>query len=561
MEIKIPGRTLVHLVTGLAVLSYVTCHLINIGFGIVSLEAMDRVRLLLVDPWSHPLPTTILALCALTHVGLALWKTFSRRSLDLSAWAWVQLVFGFSVPFLLAEHVASTALSAVVLNTDPTYKFVMAIDWFYEPHKGLLKASLLLFAWIHGIIGLHQWLKYKPWFPNAERPFAALALVIPLVAMLGYIAGGLEARELAQERAWVDAMLAELRYPGQPMIDLVTMAKYAVWGTFGTLLVLTFAARLVRLRVQAARAIQVSYPGGRCITLPPGGTILEASQLGNVPHAHVCGGKGRCSTCRIRVHHCTKPLPAPGEIERKILRALGAPEGLRLACQLRPEGDIEVTPLLAQDTSFRKGVKDGSLALGQEKRITIMFCDLRGFTTLSEDRLPFDVVYLLNRYFRVMGEAIEGAGGRIDKFIGDGIMALFGITSGPEQGSRQALAAARAMGLALEQLNKDLGNDLDRPLRFGIGLHHGAVIVGSMGHGETTSITAIGDVVNTASRLEAMTKEQGVELIVSDAVGHASGIDISDFPSDTVAVRGRAQPIKVRKIARAKALPEQAAGQ
>src|SRR5205814_7500895 len=133
--------------------------------------------------------------------------------------------------------------------------------------------------------------------------------------------------------------------------------------------------------------------------------------------------------------------------------------------------------------------------------------DIRGFTALSEGRLPYDIVFVLNRYFAAMGRAVESAGGRVDKFIGDGVMALFGVSNTPEEGCRQALAAARLMSVRLVELNEALRAELNEPLRIGIGIHAGSVIVGEMGYGSATTITAIGDAVNTASRLESLCKE------------------------------------------------------
>ena len=109
-------------------------------------------------------------------------------------------------------------------------------------------------------------------------------------------------------------------------------------------------------------------------------------------------------------------------------------------------------------------------------------------------------MFLLNRFFLAMGRAIEGEGGHVDKFIGDGVMALFGIDDTPRAGCRSALRAVRAMAGAL-------GDELPAPLRIGIGLHAGPVIVGEMGYGRAASVTATGDAVNVASRLETMAKE------------------------------------------------------
>ena len=150
---------------------------------------------------------------------------------------------------------------------------------------------------------------------------------------------------------------------------------------------------------------------------------------------------------------------------------------------------------------------------------------------------------------------MEEAGGRIDKFIGDGVMALFGLDSRPDEACRQALAAARAMGTKLEALNAALGADLEAPLRIGIGIHVGPAIVGEMGYGQATLVTAIGDAVNTASRLEAQSKTFGAQLVVSERVAERAGVDLTAFDSHEIQVRGRQEPLRVRVVADACALP------
>ncbi len=155
-----------------------------------------------------------------------------------------------------------------------------------------------------------------------------------------------------------------------------------------------------------------------------------------------------------------------------------------------------------------------------------------------------------------MGAAIEGAGGRIDKFIGDGIMALFGIDSGPGQGARQALAAARAMGTRLADLNASLEGDLKAPLRIGIGIHLGSAIVGEMGYGRVRGVTAVGDTVNTASRLETLTKEHGAQLIVSQSLVEAAGADLGEAPTLEIDIRGRTGTLAVRVVTDAAALAQ-----
>jgi adenylate cyclase len=173
---------------------------------------------------------------------------------------------------------------------------------------------------------------------------------------------------------------------------------------------------------------------------------------------------------------------------------------------------------------------------------------MRGFTSLAEARLPYDVVFLLNRYFEALGQAVEGHNGHLDKFIGDGMMALFGIDGALEQACADALSAARAIAARIDQLNQELDHDLPRPLRVAMGLHAGTVILGEMGYGRARSFTAIGDPVNTTARLEQIAKDNDVELVVSREVEEQAAIDLSAYPLQLVPVRGRQATLEVRLV-------------
>src|SRR5207245_5721120 len=159
-----------------------------------------------------------------------------------------------------------------------------------------------------------------------------------------------------------------------------------------------------------------------------------------------------------------------------------------------------------------------------------------------------------NRYFAETGHAVEAAGGRIDKFIGDGVMALFGLDTGAEAGCREALAAARQMSQRMEALNRALVHDISEPLRIGIGIHTGPAIVGEMGYGSAVSVTAVGDSVNTASRIEGLTKTYACELVISEAVALRAGIDLGAAPRHEIEIRGRVERLVVRTFASARDL-------
>ena len=170
----------------------------------------------------------------------------------------------------------------------------------------------------------------------------------------------------------------------------------------------------------------------------------------------------------------------------------------------------------------------------------MLFCDLRGFTALTEKRLPFDTVFLLNRYFDVVGHAVEQSGGHMDKFVGDGALALFGLETDAATACHQALRAAARIRDGVAQLNSDYASELHSPLQIAISLHAGPAVVGRMGYGDAMTLTAIGDTVNAGSRLEGLAKELDAELVVSDDLARLAGVDVSAFEHRTLALRGRA---------------------
>ncbi|HKK29212.1 MAG TPA: adenylate/guanylate cyclase domain-containing protein, partial [Alphaproteobacteria bacterium] len=238
-------------------------------------------------------------------------------------------------------------------------------------------------------------------------------------------------------------------------------------------------------------------------------------------------------------------LPVPSEAERRVLRRIGAPPGVRLACQIPVTAPLEVTPLLPPASSPSAALGDDANRHGRERDLAVLFCDIRGFTAFSEHRLPYDVVFVLNRYFRAMSEQVQANGGYVDKFIGDGLMALFGLEADRATASRQAIAAVRSLAEGLERLNLELSDELDGPLQIGIGVHIGPVIVGELGHGRAASLTAIGDTVNVASRLEVMTKEHQCEAVISQDLADAAGISTDSLVHAELLIRGRSQPLSV----------------
>jgi adenylate cyclase len=376
--------------------------------------------------------------------------------------------------------------------------------------------------------------------------FFAGALLLPVLALLGFVQAGREVEFLlARDPGWIDRLKettnASAIGDGQALVQLRDGIVYGFWACLGLVLL----ARMIRNLKDRRSSVLIRYPDAREVRVPRGFSVLEASRLAGIPHASVCGGRGRCSTCRIRISAGSATLPATSAAEQRVLQRIGAPPAVRLACQLRPTGNIAVTPLLPATAQASDGYAQPSYLAGQERMIAVLFADLRTFTGIAEQKLPYDLVFLLNSYFEAVGECITGAGGMVDKFIGDGVMALFGVEAGPEEGCRQALVAARGMVERVSRLSESLAAELAQPLKLGIGIHCGPAVVGSMGYGTTVHVTAIGDTVNVASRLQDSTKEYGCQLVISDEVARQSGLDTTRLPRHELTVRNRREALSI----------------
>lgn len=537
--------------SGCILFAFVLTHYLNHILGNVSIEALEIGRRVFLLVWRNPVGTVLLYGALVVHVLTVFYALAMRRSLKMPRGEAVQIVLGLTIPLLLATHVIANRGAHEIYGLNDTYTYVLLSIWVNDWSQGLLQAIAVVTVWVHGCLGLHYWLRLKAWYPPLQSSLYVLALLIPAAALSGFAGAGKEVALRLQDPAWSQRAFAAINLPATPeaqreAIDWVysNADRARIASVVTVILVLSFGYGRQRWLRRGQRVV-VSYPSGRTVSIERGTSVLEASRSGGIPHASVCGGRGRCSTCRVRISESRSPLPEASEEETKVLRRVGAPDGVRLACQLRPETDLAVVPLLPANASPQDGRARPGYLQGAEREIAILFADLRSFTQFSETKLPFDVVFALNQYFRAMGSAVEAAGGQLDKFIGDGVMALFGIRTDNKQGAREALTAARDMALALDQLNVQLASDLKQPLKMGIGIHGGPAIVGEMGYRHATSVTAIGDAVNTASRLETMTKEFGAQLVVSKHLTDLAGIDMSEHERREITVRGREEPLTI----------------
>jgi adenylate cyclase len=543
----------IRLAAAFVLLTYLVLHYLNHALGLVSLDAMEAGRHWFLALWRSR-PGTLALYGAITvHGLLALWLLYQRRTLRMPAWEAVQYGLGLALPALLAFHVVATRITWWQAGTDDRYARVLFAYWIATPERGALQAVALSLAWAHACIGLHYWLRFRPWYPRVAVGLLTVALLLPAAALAGFVAGGREVQALARTPGWVETLVRETRPPAPAEGAALAGVRVGFLESYLAALGAVLAARGVRAVWQRRRSVRIGYPGGRVVSVPLGFSILEASRAAGIPHASVCGGRGRCSTCRVHVARGLRELPPPRDAEQRVLARVRAAPDVRLACQTRPLRDVDVLPLLAPSVAAgAAGAAD--VRQGHESEIAVLFADLRGFTRMAEHKLPYDVVFVLNRYFEAVGTAITGAGGVTNQFTGDGVMALFGIAAGPAAGARQALAAAQAMVERVAALSAELAGDLPAPLRLGIGVHAGPAVVGQMGWGPSFYLTAVGDTVHVAARLEQATKDYDAELVVSEDVARHAGVDLTAFPRHDLAVRNRAGLIGIRVVARVAAL-------
>ncbi|ACM38699.1 MULTISPECIES: adenylate/guanylate cyclase domain-containing protein [Rhizobium/Agrobacterium group] len=531
--------------SGLVIFLFLAMHMANHATGLISVDFADRARLWFLGVWRTPPGTVLLYGSMLTHMGLALRAVYIRRSFTMPKSEALQIVLGLVVPLLIIDHIVATRIASSLFHLRDNYQTVVHSMWTTSPVDGWRQSLAIVILWLHGCIGIHFWLRFRPWYERSKAGLLTVAILLPILSLLGFVEMG---RTIASPAFWLSG------YPGgyydptaltDSEAGWIQIIRLSLYGLFFLSIGMVVALRVARRMNERAHLITVRYPNGEAVSVPRGFTLLEASRLAGQPHYAVCGGKGQCSTCRVQVIDGEQLLPPAETLEQGTLNRIKAGPGVRLACQLRPMANLTVMPLMVAMPQSATIDSSHEVVPGRERDIAVLFCDLRHFTMLTESRLPFDIVFLLNRYFAVVGHAVEEAGGRLDKFIGDGAMALFGVTGSTETACRQALKAASGIIAGLEELNRQLANELTVPLRIAIGIHTGPAVVGTLGYGSVRNLTAIGDTVNVASRLESVAKEFETQLVISEPVATLAGLVVPESAGREISIRGRAELLKV----------------
>jgi adenylate cyclase len=550
------GVRQIRLACALVLFAYLLSHFINHALGNISIQALADGVYYHTLFWQFLPIAILLYTAAIVHGGLGVWALYQRRQFSWKAIEPLQLVLGLSIPALIFSHIAGVRLGQALYGQEKLYPQVLYVYWVASPSRVWLILTTLLIAWIHGCIGLHFWLRLRPAYKRAAPYLLALAVLIPTLAMLGFYQAG---RQVAAESAsaqWIVENLSA-RQVGtaaeQAMLDEIVDGFLMFY--FGLIAAVLLARGLRAVFERRGGIITLSYNNGRTVRVPKGLSVLEASLRYNVPHASVCGGRARCSTCRIRVIGDCSELPPPSAREAFVLSQVGnLDSSIRLACQLRPTTDLSFFQLFMPSLMSANAHASSPARIGQERYLVSLFVDMRGSTKLAEKRLPFDTVFIVNRFLGAVSQAVIACGGQPNQFVGDGMLALFGLATDPETACRQAIEAAGMIAANVEELNDFLSHDLREPIRFGIGVHGGEVIVGDIGYRDHMVFTALGDAVNVAARLQDMTKSLACEAIISEEVCKTAGLPSEPLPAQEVEIRGRAEPMQVRTVSDTKLL-------
>ncbi len=535
--------------SGLVLFVFAFFHFLNIGLGLFHTDYLHGMQDSRKAVTRHDAMSALLYLALIIHSGLALTSIIQRRTLRMPFSSALQIVLGLLIPIQLIVHIIHTRYAHEIYDVNDEMGYIIILMW---PSSAIwMQSLLLLIVWVHGCIGLHMWLRLTRWWGKTLPYLIGIAVFVPCFALAGVLTEG--------RRIWADfsddflreQYIEHYNWPSaeafEAMFRVEDNAMTGFWAALGATAAFYLGRKLWRRR----HSVQVTYARGPEVFAEKGMTLLEMSQANGIPHAALCGGKGRCTTCRVIVEDGGDHLPPPSEIEARSLAAVGASAQTRLACQMRPTEPVKVFRVFRPDGKHDRA----HASQGQERQLAVLFLDMRGFTARTAGQLPYDIVFLLNRFFDAIVPSITSQGGVVDKYMGDGLLAVFDKPD-PQQSARAGLKAAIEISHALEQFNRQLSSEDSPHIRIGMGLHLGDLVLGEIGAAGHAAQTIIGDAVNVASRLEAETKPLGVELLVSAELLQAAEMDISDDRIQNFKLRGVSEPVPALPVPRTSELEQ-----
>ena len=270
----------------------------------------------------------------------------------------------------------------------------------------------------------------------------------------------------------------------------------------------------------AKKSCRVTFRGEKkSFPISPDETILSVSLREGVYHAHACGGKAKCSTCRVIIEKGQTNCLPPNSSEIRMLQKLYFPPNVRLACQTKVKGNVTIRrPVLDEidvQVTARMIAGEDQQSIGEEKHVSILFADLARYTQFTESTQPYDLVHILNRYYFMMGKVVKRHKGQILDYYGDGFLAVFGLKE-PKTHPVDAVQAGLDILDSLDRFNEYLKNWVSQKFQVRIGVNTGTAIMGTVGMDTMKKFSAFGDTVNTAARIESANKSLRTKFLVSE---------------------------------------------
>jgi adenylate cyclase len=516
MKSAVMSRRGLRLATGLVLFGYVGLHLVNHSLGLVSIEFAERGLAVALKAWHSWPGTALLYGAAGIHLALAFDALYERRTLRMAPLDGVRILLGLGIPTLLIGHAVGTRAAWELYHQSPQYSRVVWSLWATDGQGRQL--ALLVPGWLHGCFGIHLAFASRPVYRRLHRLLFAVALLLPVLGGLGFLAMG---KELAANVAIHGRLDAGLDLPPGPSHALLELRQ--------TLLAVYFSACATALLARVARSwnerrsnvlVGIQFPE-RTIRVPRGWTVLEAARSHHLPHLSMCGGRARCSTCRVRVTSGEERCPPAGPAEAATLARIRAPEGVRLACQLRPRGNIAVVPLLRPG---HRSVEEGHPVRTLEQEVVLVCVDWRNRDALSHSVLPQDAVFLSSRFHHAAStEGCEESGFECDR-SGNATTIVFGVGIDLTLACRRALSAAHEVEQALSDLGDRWNVAFGIKADFAVCVHMGPAAIGTLGTASAPSLTAVGPAVEAARRLRAAAATNGARVVVSVEVLRRGGL-------------------------------------
>jgi adenylate cyclase len=451
----------------------------------------------------------------------------------------LRIALGFTLPIILIGHAANTRLAYEMFGLSSDYTRVVANLWAADQQG--MQLGLMAPGWLHGCLGLNFAFKRRPLFRKLRFVLFAIALLLPVFSGLGFIAMGRElstnptAAAAAQE--YLSPAHAEERIAIERWRNNLLIAYFSIIGA-------TFGARTIRNALERGRKrlISISYPG-RTVRVPRSWSVLEASRAFHIAHASMCGGRARCSTCRVRVTAGEENCPAAATDERATLERIGAAADVRLACQLRPRGNISVIPLVRTEQPIYRATAPQRRT--GEREVVVLYCDFLNRAELATDHLPQDLLYVITLYVEALANAIRAARGTLSYLELDSVCALFGLECDASQAAKQALQAAGAIEQAISDLNDRLGRQWDCKMKIAVSIHAGRAAVGEIGSSDPPAVVAIGQAVEVANEVRKAAAARDVPFAISEPVYAAAGVAPNSEKKLTVPCPGGDAPVAV----------------